>query len=192
MVSRDASTVGYSVVHNYDWVAGFFNSSEVPNDVHLCKPYHMHWLNVSVQEQYKDNINVLVIPILLAVNRFGRSWSGRTVTWYSDIMQVVHIVNKGSSNNKYCMEVLRYIFWWSVFHNFHLKCKHVPGKSNIIPDYLSRVGHGGSIFKNDLPICCRRAAATGQGDRSRDHHGVEQEYPSNTKQPVENLSPVLQ
>lgn len=156
-IQSDASLVGYSVLHESDWVAGFFNTSEVPKDVLKANPFHFHWVNVAVHEENRENINVLeIIPILLAVNRFANTWRDKVVTWYSDNMQVVHVVNKGSSKNNYCMEVLRYVFWASIVNNFHLKCKHIPGACNTIPDKLSRIGHGGSIFENVPSICCSR------------------------------------
>lgn len=158
----DASKTGYSVTHGSDWVAGFFNSAEVPSDIYLSDPYHMHWINIAIDQSHRENINVLeIIPILLAVNRFGHAWRDKAVTWYSDNSQVVYSVNKGSSTNDYCMEVLRYIFWSSVVHNFHLKCKHISGSDNVIPNTLSRIGFKGTVFDKNLPICCSRASKTG-------------------------------
>lgn len=178
-IFSDASFTGYSVVSDQDWIAGFFNTDKLPPDILRCNPFHLHWVNICVSNEFCKNINVLeIIPILLAVNRFGERWANSVVTWYSDNLQVVHSVNKGSSTNAFCMEVLRYVFWVSVVYNFHLKCKHVPGSENKLADRLSRVNYEGPIFQDNDFICCSIPPRARCGNWSGYHSGVEQEYSS--------------
>lgn len=64
-------------------------------------------------------------------------------------------MNRGTSSNDYCMSVLRFLFWYSVCFNFHLRCIHIDGDVNIIPDSLSRIAHNGyHIFQHDFSLCC--------------------------------------
>lgn len=121
---------------------------------------HWHWANISVPEEIATNINALeILPILLAANRYARKWKDKKIVWYTDNAQVVVIVNKGTSKNEFCMEVLRYIFWLSVEYNFHLVCRHVLGAQNHIPDYLSRLKGSGTIFNSEMTLCCSKAQA---------------------------------
>lgn len=162
IIASDASFSGFAVIHERDWIAGHFNTDTTPSDIGQTNKSHLHWVNIAVPDKFAKNINVLeIIPILLAVNRFGQKWKNRIVTWFSDNQQVVSIVNKGSSVNEYCMEVLRYVFWISVVFNFHLKCKHIPGVCNSLPDRLSRVKLGGCVFNADDDICCSRSPGAG-------------------------------
>lgn len=162
ILHSDASLSGYGFVHNTDWGAGFFNTSEEPEDICECDPSHGHWANISIPYEYCDNINVLeIVPILIAVNKYGYTWRNQKICWFTDNLQVVNMVNKGTSINDYCMEVLRCIFWCSVVFNFHIICKHIAGSDNIIPDQLSRIKGVGSIFSNGFSLCCSTPSGVG-------------------------------
>lgn len=158
----DASLTGYGVTYEHDWVAGHFNTDQLPHDISKCDINHEHWWNLAVPKEFASNINVLeILPILLIVYKYGNSWSNQTVIWYTDNAQVMYAVNKGTCKNSYCMEILRFIFWASVFWNFHLICRHIPGKLNEIPDRLSRIKRNGCIFENDYSLCCRNPSGIG-------------------------------
>lgn len=158
----DASLMGYGATHDNDWVAGYFNTDEVPRDISRCKLCHEHWWNLAVEDEYCSNINVLeILPILLMVYKYGHSWRNQTVLWYTDNAQVMYSVNKGSSGNEGCMRILRFIFWASFWWNFHLICRHIPGEINIIPDYLSRVRTSGLVFDRNYSLCCSEPSGIG-------------------------------
>lgn len=162
VLCSDASLQGYGFVQGQDWVAGFFNSIQVPFDVLQCDLCHWHWANIAVHEEISTNINALeILPILLAANRYAEKWRDKKIIWYTDNAQVVTIVNKGTSKNEFCMEVLRYIFWRSVEFNFHLVCRHIPGSENNLPDYLSRLKGNCMIFNSEMALCCSKAQAAG-------------------------------
>lgn len=100
----DASLMGYGVIYENDWMAGYFNTDEVPSDINKCRLHHEHWWNLAIQEPYCSNINVLeILPVLIMVYKYGHSWVNQTVIWYTDNAQVMYAVNKGSSCNDYCM-----------------------------------------------------------------------------------------
>ena len=172
----DASLSGYGLVHNADWVAGYFNTSLVPVDYSLLTR-HLHWLNVDVSEP--ANINVLeLVPVLVAAYRYCSVWSGQHVVCYSDNSQVVGAVNKGTSINKTSMCILRELFWLSASYNFHLTARHVPGCTNIVPDLLSRISCTNVCSHiADYSLCCSDSVGgLGQGDFRRGGGGVVGEY----------------
>lgn len=161
-VFTDSSKEGYGIVHNSDWMAGLFNSEDNPKDSFQCDPSHQHWVNICVPQIYRNNINVLeVLPLLMICRKFGSKWRDKRVVVYSDNMQLVTLVNKGSVLNEYCMDIIRFVFWESVKFNFHLCAQYIPGKSNVLADYLSRIGRSGIIFKSQFSLCCSGSLGLG-------------------------------
>lgn len=94
-----------------------------------------------------------VLPLLLVCRRFGGRWRNKKVLVFSDNVQLVTLVNKGSVSNSYCMDIIRYVFWECARFNFQLSASHIPGKSNKLADYLSRIGLDGQLFKS-FSLCC--------------------------------------
>lgn len=165
-VFTDASKDGYGIVHGSDWLAGFYNSEDVPEDLHYSESTHQPWVNLCVPERFRNNINVLeVLPLLLLCRKFGPHWRDRRVLVFSDNTQLVSLVNKGSVVNHYCMDVIRFVFWESVRFNFQLHAVHIPGKANVMADYLSRIRAIGRIFTLSFSLCCSEFGRVGHTDR---------------------------
>lgn len=153
IVCSDASLNGYGLTFNNDWMAGYFNTSLFPTDVHQVHSHH--WSNVYLHGD--GNINVLeLVPILIAARYFGPRWENFHIVCHSDNTQVVGAINKGVSINKLSMSILRELFWLSVKYNFYLTARHIAGISNVVPDLLSRVSSTNTV-KNSLctSMCCR-------------------------------------
>lgn len=144
----DSSRNGYGILQGQDWLAGYFNVDLNPLGYDSIDQEHAHWCNLVFDQDL--HINVLeLIPIWMAVQRYGPSWHGRQIHCFSDNTQVVSCLNTGKSSNAFSMNLLRDIFWFSVYYNFHLVGKYIKGELNILPDLLSR------IFKfNDLSMIC--------------------------------------
>ena len=152
--ASDSCLNGYGFISGSDWQAGYFNSQDLPRNVECCIAGHNHWVNVDVNDQ--DNINYLeLIPVWLALIRYGASWRNSHVLCISDNTQVVHVLRKGHSANKDCMDLLRRIFWICVTNNIYVTTKHISGDSNIIPDRLSRVCESQDLTNIlSYSICC--------------------------------------
>ena len=56
----------------------------------------------------------------------------------SDNEADVHVINKQSSKEKTLMKRVRRLVLKSLTHNIFFKAKHIPGKTNILADKLSR------------------------------------------------------
>lgn len=151
----DSSKNGYGVLHDSDWLAGYFNSSMYPEGCHQLVENHSHWCNLELDPELHINVLELIL-IWMAVQRYGPLWTGQLINCFSDNTQVVNCINKGKSVNLVSMNMLRDIFWYSVYYNFHLVGRYIRGDLNFLPDLLSR------IFRcNDLSVtlghnlCCR-------------------------------------
>ncbi|CAC5424775.1 unnamed protein product [Mytilus coruscus] len=112
--------------------------------------YQNDWFYVNWAEDHpfalKLHINELeAFSVALAVKRWAPYWRGQRIIVHCDNAVTVSCINKGTSRNAILMSFLRELFWLSATYNFHLIAKHVPGKTNILADCISRM--------HDLPFC---------------------------------------
>ena len=80
-----------------------------------------------------------LFPIVLALEIWGPHLMNQCLIAHSDNMVVVHIINKQSSKDISIMSLVRRLVLACMKHNTHLRCVHIPGKHNILPDMLSRL-----------------------------------------------------
>ena len=149
----DASQMGYGIVCQEDWQAGWFNRDTSPSWVSGLNNSHLHWKNIGCDT---SNINVLeLILIHMALERLGMEWSNVHVICRTDNTQVMQCINKGISSNTDAMGLLRDIFWLCVCYNIHLTARHIKGVDNIIADGLSRL-HSPTSFHilDEFQLCC--------------------------------------
>ena len=57
----------------------------------------------------------------------------------SDNQAAVGMLNRGTARHPLVMEALRWLFWLSATHNFHLMARYIPGARNIAADSASRL-----------------------------------------------------
>ncbi|KAK3101834.1 hypothetical protein FSP39_006695 [Pinctada imbricata] len=113
----DASgSLGYAAVFGSKWLVGSWFGS-------------MSNLQIAVKELF---------PIVLSLEIWGNCLCNRKVLFMSDNMAVVQIINKQSSKDKTLMRLVRRLVLTCLRNNIFFKAKHIPGKSNIIADRLSR------------------------------------------------------
>lgn len=113
----DASgSLGYAAILGSQW----FASSWL--DEH--KPYQ-----IAIKELF---------PIVLALELWGHKLRNHKILFFSDNMAVVEIINKQSSKDKILMRLVRRLVLAGLKFNVLFKAKHIPGKSNVVADHLSR------------------------------------------------------
>ena len=102
--------------------------------------YGRRWFNGSWPEGWQGyHITVLELyPIVAAVCVWGHLLANHCVLFMCDNMSVVEIINKQSSKDQHVMSLMRRFVIETMKYNILFKCKHVPGKSNIVADHLSR------------------------------------------------------
>ena len=101
------------------------------------------WLNyhISVRE---------FLPVVLALEIWGSSLGKCSVTLHSDNMAVVQVINKNSSKDSHLMKLMRCLMIVSLKYNKNFVAEHIPGKSNVAADSLSRLQV--EEFKQQFPF----------------------------------------
>lgn len=97
--------------------------------------------NFAVDSPESANLHINhkeVLAQTLAASRWAPHWQNQHVIIHSDNVAAVHIINKGSTANSIVMGALRQLFWLSAMYNFRFTARHIPGKSNILADAVSR------------------------------------------------------
>lgn len=92
------------------------------------------------------HINVKELAaISMAAHRWGYKWRGQRVVVYTDSEVAMAIVNKGSTPNKACTELLKGLSLLALRFDFSLTAVHIPGVSNTMADAISRLDENGAI-----------------------------------------------
>jgi hypothetical protein len=93
------------------------------------------------------------LAVVTAAHLWGHMWRDHRVIIFSDNKATVACINKGTSKNKILMDSLRYLFWHSATHNYHLKAVFIPGKNNIKADVISRLHDPVLFWSVYNPMC---------------------------------------
>lgn len=104
------------------------------------------WQNSQI---LKDITFLELIPIVLAFMIWGVSLSSKMLILHIDNISLVHILNKQSSKSDRVMSLLRPLMLMSLKNNIQFKAQHIPGKSNIIADAISRKQW--EVFRKEAP-----------------------------------------
>ena len=112
----DASKTGFGATYGKYWIQGTW-------------PTSWQQLHISFLEMY---------PIYVTVAFFAPKLKNSSITFYSDNMGVVEILNKQSSKCHYLMQLVRPLVLILLHNNIHLKSKHIPGIENNLCDAISR------------------------------------------------------
>ncbi|KAL9981545.1 hypothetical protein ACROYT_G010257 [Oculina patagonica] len=119
-VHTDACPLAAGAYFRGDW---FYHNFAVDSPEHA--PLHINYKEVLAQT--------------LAASRWAPYWRNQHVIIHSDNVAAVHIINKGSTSNPLVMCALRNLFWLSANYNFRFTAVHIPGKSNVLADAVSRL-----------------------------------------------------
>ena len=68
--------------------------------------------------------------------------ANHSVLFLTDNQAVVEVINKQSAKNSHLMRLVRRLVIIALKFNVHFKSKHIPGKTNVIADKLSRFQEG--------------------------------------------------
>ena len=79
-----------------------------------------------------------LFPIVVALELWGTQLQNQKILFMSDNAAIVHAINKQTCKEKTLMHLIRRLVLTSLSYNILFKAKHIPGKSNVLADHLSR------------------------------------------------------
>ena len=71
-----------------------------------------------------------MVPVVIALAEWGRSWTESTVAVRSDSMVVVHALTAGSAKDPILMHLLRCLHFYTATYQISVSASHVPGALN--------------------------------------------------------------
>ena len=117
LYTNAASSGGYAAVLGSNWFAGAWPES-----------WRSH--NIALLELY---------PIVVAVQLWGQKWKNHCILFLCDNEAIVAVINKQTCLDVYIMVLVRELVMSCLKYNILFKAKHIPGKTNIVADLLSRL-----------------------------------------------------
>lgn len=156
----DSSFFGYGAYFDGEWLAGGWHDNAtpcVPANVDISK----NWCNFEIPDAIKGNINALeFLPIVKAARTWGHLWSNKKVIVYTDNMQCLSYINKGTcKDSPPLMDYIRELSLIAAINNFQMVAHHIKGEQNVIADCLSRLDNMRMwdnlikyIAKNNIPF----------------------------------------
>ena len=112
----DALGKSYAAILGSRWIQGDFPVS---------------WANTNIAAKE-------LLPIVLAVRLWGTLIGNKGILFLTDNQAIVPIINNQTSKDPLIMSLVRSLVVSTLTHNILFSAKHIPGKSNTIPDLLSR------------------------------------------------------
>ena len=116
ITSDAAGSIGFAAINGTQWFAGVW-------------PKGASNINIAVKE---------LIPIVLAANIWGSTWSRKRIAFKCDNMAVVLVLRQGSCKDRHLAFLLRELSILAVLHSFTFTAVHIPGCRNVQADALSR------------------------------------------------------
>ncbi len=136
-VQVDACTAGCGGVYGRDWFyCNWALDWPAAADLHI---------------NYKELLSVVV-----AATRWAPLWAIKRIYIMSDNQAAVGMLNRGTAKHPLAMNALRWLFWLSATHNFHLSSRYIPGVQNIAADSASRLLQPNQLTRlvEHLPALC--------------------------------------
>ena len=102
------------------------------------------WFNGRFPQIWQSyNIAVLELYLIVApLELWGRYMANHSVLILTENKAVVDVINKQSAKNPHLMRLVRRLVVTALKCNVYFKSKHIPGKTNVITDKLSRFQEG--------------------------------------------------
>ncbi len=109
--------------------------------------FHCNWAldwpgTDSLHINYKE-----LLAVVVAAARWAPLWAGKRIYIMSDNQAAVGILNRGTAKHPLVMEAMRWLFWLSATHGFHLTGRYIPGILNIAADSASRILEAGELAR---------------------------------------------
>ncbi len=85
--------------------------------------------------------------VVTAAHRWRTQWAGHHVTVLTDNSVTAAVINKGSAANTTCLHLLKHLACLAIEHGFTISAQHIPGRTNVLADCISRLHQPGMLHK---------------------------------------------
>lgn len=92
----------------------------------------------SIRERHINIAGLEFLAIVIGAKLWAQRCSCQRVAVACDNEAVVNVVNSGRSRDQFLQACARELLFVAAQHDFEIKAVHIPGKSNFLPDLLSR------------------------------------------------------
>lgn len=116
LYTDSSGVLGFGAIFGSCWCHGTW-----PND--------WQYSNIAILEFY---------PIVLSLYLWGEDMRNSCITFFTDNMALVSVINKCSCKDKLLMKYVRKMVLVCLHYNILFKAKHIPGINNNLADALSR------------------------------------------------------
>jgi hypothetical protein len=116
-LQSDASGFAYASVFGDRWFQGQF-------------PQDWRHVNIAIKE---------FLPIVLSIRKWGPILANNRILFKTDNESIVFAINKQSCKNSQLMNMVRQLVVAAMTFNIDFRAAHIPGKLNLVPDFLSRL-----------------------------------------------------
>ena len=96
-----------------------------------CLPIPMNYMDYNI-------VQLEILNILVACKIWASHWPNKCIKIWRNNLAVVEVLNSGKSRDQTLATCARNIWLLSAMHNFQIIVHHIPGKSNVTADLLSR------------------------------------------------------
>ena len=93
-------------------------------------PQHLHCKSINFKELF---------AVVVAVCTWGHMWRNKQILIFSDNLPICMCWQSRSAKDPDLMRLLRYMFFRAARLNCNIILQHVPGHSNQLADFLSRL-----------------------------------------------------
>lgn len=78
-------------------------------------------------------------PIILYIAIWGKLLVNHSILFFTDNEALGAVINKQTYKDTRVMQMVRFMVLQCLKHNIVFRAKHIPGKSNVLADSLSRL-----------------------------------------------------
>ena len=93
-----------------------------------------------------------LLSLTIAICTWGHLFKHKNITFHVDCQPIVFAVNKGDSQRKNLMALIRIVASLSIEYHFNYRITHIAGDKNVYADALSRPDLVSTFFFLPCPL----------------------------------------
>lgn len=94
-----------------------------------------------MQAEQRNIADLEFLAILVSLKKWTKILAGKSIVLRCDNMSMVEVINSGKAKNRFLQHGLRELAMICCLNSIKIRCQHILGKFNYLPDLLSRWFH---------------------------------------------------